>query len=79
MKTKQVRVIWTKSASHFLGVAKSYDPESFLAYEGLIEGDLVKSYVDADEWSEYNDVRRDPVVHIQLRKWADLLLIAPLL
>ncbi|KAJ3321150.1 hypothetical protein HDV06_004603 [Boothiomyces sp. JEL0866] len=31
---------------------------------------------DEDEWKEYK--RGDPVLHIELRNWADLLLIAPI-
>ncbi|KAI1719489.1 flavoprotein [Ditylenchus destructor] len=34
-------------------------------------------YEDHDEWSMWSK-RGDPVLHIELRKWADLLLIAPL-
>jgi len=32
---------------------------------------------DADEWAQYTRVGRDPVLHIELRKWADGLLVAP--
>lgn len=39
-------------------------------------------YSDADEWPRrtFSDVyqREDPVLHIELRRWADLLLVAPL-
>ncbi|KAF8381266.1 hypothetical protein PRIPAC_70408 [Pristionchus pacificus] len=34
-------------------------------------------YEDRDEWSMWNG-RGDPVLHIELRKWADAMLIAPL-
>ncbi|CAJ0957215.1 unnamed protein product, partial [Mesorhabditis belari] len=34
-------------------------------------------YDDRDEWSMWRE-RGDPVLHIELRKWADALLIAPL-
>lgn len=34
-------------------------------------------YRDDDEWAAWKG-RGDPVLHIELRKWADLLLIAPL-
>ncbi len=37
----------------------------------------VFSFTDEDEWSSWSK-RNDPVLHIELRKWADLLLIAPL-
>jgi phosphopantothenoylcysteine decarboxylase len=33
---------------------------------------------DADEWPEQRYRRDDPVLHIELRRWADLFLIAPL-
>jgi len=33
-------------------------------------------FTDQDEWKWAE--RSDPVLHIELRKWADLLLIAPL-
>ena len=36
-----------------------------------------KIYKDEDEWSSWNG-RGDPVLHIELRKWADVLVIAPL-
>jgi phosphopantothenoylcysteine decarboxylase len=36
----------------------------------------VKCHVDEDEW-KWQD-RNDPVLHIELRKWADVMVIAPL-
>lgn len=39
----------------------------------------VKVYQDADEWSnEDGYVRGDSVLHIELRKWADIMIVAPL-
>ena len=38
---------------------------------------VVFSFSDEDEWSSWSK-RNDPVLHIELRKWADLFLIAPL-
>ncbi|XP_034032321.1 phosphopantothenoylcysteine decarboxylase [Thalassophryne amazonica] len=37
----------------------------------------VKIYSDKDEWKIWTK-RSDPVLHIELRRWADLLVIAPL-
>ncbi|XP_026086372.1 phosphopantothenoylcysteine decarboxylase-like isoform X1 [Carassius auratus] len=37
----------------------------------------VRVYTDKDEWEMWT-MRSDPVLHIELRCWADLLLIAPL-
>ncbi|XP_067871523.1 phosphopantothenoylcysteine decarboxylase isoform X2 [Heterodontus francisci] len=34
-------------------------------------------YCDSDEWEMWKQ-RSDPVLHIDLRKWADLMVIAPL-
>lgn len=34
-------------------------------------------YTDADEWAAWSG-RGDPVLHITLRRWADVLLVAPL-
>jgi phosphopantothenoylcysteine decarboxylase len=39
--------------------------------------DVLFSFDDQDEWSSWQK-RDDPVLHIELRKWAHLLLIAPL-
>jgi phosphopantothenoylcysteine decarboxylase len=38
----------------------------------------VPLYRDADEWPGQRYQRDDPVLHIELRRWADLLLVAPL-
>ncbi|XP_066200869.1 phosphopantothenoylcysteine decarboxylase isoform X2 [Saccopteryx leptura] len=37
----------------------------------------VNLYSDADEWEMWRH-RSDPVLHIDLRRWADLMLVAPL-
>lgn len=61
-KIVEVRVVHTKSAFHFFKV------------EDL---DGHKIYNDQDEWDSWQG-RGDPVLHIELRKWADVLIIAPL-
>ncbi|OQR75431.1 phosphopantothenoylcysteine decarboxylase-like [Tropilaelaps mercedesae] len=37
----------------------------------------LKAYDDQTEWSSWQN-RSDPVLHIELRRWADIFLIAPL-
>jgi phosphopantothenoylcysteine decarboxylase len=37
----------------------------------------VRVYTDEEEWTSEPYVRGDGVLHIKLRKWADILLIAP--
>lgn len=59
----QVRVVVTEHSKHFFD---SKDiPES------------VEIYEDLDEWNTWTK-RGDPVLHIELAKWADIFLIAPL-
>lgn len=35
-------------------------------------------YSDAHEWMQYNEVKKDRVLHIDLRDWAHMMLVAPL-
>lgn len=58
-----LKVCLTEHAQHFID--KSSLPES------------VPVYVDVDEWNSWKN-RGDPVLHIELAKWADIFLIAPL-
>jgi phosphopantothenoylcysteine decarboxylase len=58
-----VRVVATEAALYF------FDPDELPA------GILTR---DADEWPGQRYQRDDPVQHIELRRWADALLIAPL-
>ncbi|KAL0968883.1 hypothetical protein UPYG_G00273140 [Umbra pygmaea] len=58
----EVRVVSTEHARHF------YKPADM---------DPVTVYTDTDEWQLWGQ-RSDPVLHIELRRWADLLVLAPL-
>jgi phosphopantothenoylcysteine decarboxylase len=58
-----VRVVATESSLYF------FDPSDLPA------GILTR---DADEWPHQRYQRDDPVQHIELRRWADALVIAPL-
>jgi phosphopantothenoylcysteine decarboxylase len=53
----------TKSALHFVD-------RSSLPSEVIL-------YTDDDEWSSWKKIG-DEVLHIELRKWADIMVIAPL-
>jgi phosphopantothenoylcysteine decarboxylase len=59
----EVKVAATEASLHF------FDPAVLPA------GALHR---DADEWPPRRYERGDPVLHIQLRQWADVILIAPL-
>lgn len=59
-----VRIILTTHAKHFIE-----------ADEKLAAG-ICTIYTDADEWAQWNHLS-DPVLHIELRKWAHVFLVAP--
>lgn len=59
-----IRVVLTAHARHFIE-----------ADENLVAG-ITTVYTEADEWSQWNHLS-DPVLHIELRKWAHVFLVAP--
>ena len=70
----EVRVVATRSSLYF------FDPGEL----GLAEGDNAEVttdgplFRDSDEWPGTRYHRGDEVLHIEFRKWADLLVVAPL-
>ena len=79
-ETCQVRVCLTQAARHFVfQVSKSYDVPAWETKPGwhqrLAQPGWRALYLDEDEWA-YSEVG-DPVLHIELRKWADAMVIAP--
>lgn len=65
-----VRIVATKSSLYFFDAA---------TIESTLEGTRNQAVVilDEDEWPGERYQRGDPVLHIELRRWADVLLIAP--
>ncbi|KAH7145616.1 putative flavoprotein [Dactylonectria estremocensis] len=69
-----VRVILTGSAMHFLAGQSSEQPTvSEVNYMPNVDA----VYTDASEWAKPWK-RGAPILHINLRKWADVLVVAPL-
>ena len=66
----RVRVVASESSLHF------FDPAS-LAVDPFdpLGGPVFR---DLDEWAGAHWRRDDPVLHIEFRRWADLLVVAPL-
>ena len=58
-------------------VALTQGAKNFVDVDRLVTEYGVRCFTDEDEWSVWKQ-KGDPVTHIELRKWADLLLIAPL-
>ncbi len=72
-----VKVVATQAALYF------FDPAALAPTDpGRPERNPAVVVLDADEWPGRGEGRRyqrdDPVLHIELRRWADVLVIAPL-
>ena len=63
-------VVATKAAKHF------FDWDMTIENCAFCEGVGVYFYDDEDDWREWKKVG-DPVVHIELRRWADIMVVAP--
>jgi phosphopantothenoylcysteine decarboxylase len=72
----QVRVVATSASLYF------FDPLELTREVGKAKRDARVVILDEDEWPGRGEGRRyrreDSVLHIELRRWADLLLVAPL-
>jgi phosphopantothenoylcysteine decarboxylase len=69
-----IRIIVTKSAEKFLSGQSSEQP-LLDALKQLPGVDAI--YRDEDEWKD-PWIRGEPILHIELRKWAHVLVVAPL-
>ncbi|KAF2275139.1 flavo protein [Westerdykella ornata] len=69
-----IRLVFTHSAAQFLQAQSSEQPSlDTLATAPNVDG----IYFDEDEWRE-PWVRGNKILHIELRRWADIMVIAPL-
>lgn len=66
-KGYELRMVLTRSADFFL-------PD----WQSVNSTDRIPVFRDHDEWPENGWNRGDQVLHIELRRWADAMLIAPL-
>jgi phosphopantothenoylcysteine decarboxylase len=73
-KNVRIRLVFTASAANFLQ-GQSAEQPSIEHIKELPNVDAV--YFDADEWAE-PWVRGNKILHIELRRWADIMVIAPL-
>eukprot|EP00111_Clytia_hemisphaerica_P008890 TCONS_00025970-protein len=63
-----IKLILTKNAEFFIKPEEKEDMESLCGCQ---------IYRDEDEWSSWKKIG-DPILHVDLMKWADVLCIAPL-
>ena len=84
IKNINICIIATKNSLHiienFIKYNQKYpilqDRHKLLKSQETSES-LIFAFTDEDEWASWSK-RNDPVLHIELRKWADVCLIAPL-
>lgn len=73
--TLSIRIVLTNSATHFLAGQADEQPHlTTLTSSPCVDG----VYVDADEWTSPGWTRGGSILHIELRRWADLLVVAPM-
>jgi len=65
-----VRLVATRAATYF------FDPSAIESRDGNRNRSIVS--LDEDEWPGEQYARGDEVLHIELRRWAEVLVIAPL-
>lgn len=63
-----IRIVMTKNSQHFASKRELIK---------CLSDEAVEVYDDDDEWLGWKKIG-DPVLHIELRKWADVMVIAPL-
>lgn len=76
MAGHKVEVVATKWSLEFWNPAET--ERSILVQRGKLKSADFKVWQEADEWPAGGYVKDMPVRHIELREWADALLIAPL-
>jgi len=69
-KVEEIGIVPTETSLKF------FTPEAVL-HQNCSSNVNVKVWRDAQEWSMWNG-RGDPVLHIDLGKWADVMILAPL-
>lgn len=65
-KCLEVRIVITENSRNFFNLDQFQN-----------ENKEIQIYRDQDEWQNWKQIN-DPILHIELRNWADLFLIAPL-
>eukprot|EP01038_Epipyxis_sp_PR26KG_P007820 gene7820-10622_t len=68
-----VRIVCTEKAKYFIDKAISYNEDAYKQF--VLRGGLKHIFLDDDEWQWSS--KGDSVLHIELRRWANILLVAP--
>eukprot|EP01031_Cornospumella_fuschlensis_P028122 gene28122-33957_t len=73
-KDYNVLVVCTDNAKFFLQRAREYNPAVWQQFESVDGPSLILE--DHDDWDAWNKIG-NIVLHIELRKWADIMIVAP--
>ncbi|MGB1595511.1 MAG: hypothetical protein ACPIOQ_22315 [Promethearchaeia archaeon] len=60
----QVKIVMSAPGRTMLSLARSYDAAAWRDFQAA----GVEVFVDEDEWTGYRDIRKDLVLHIELRR-----------
>ena len=72
-----VRIVSSTAAEHFLDNVEQYATANEVRkYDANQHVHKIAFYHESDEWGSWSKVG-DPIMHIELRKWADVLVVAP--
>lgn len=69
-----IRIVCSDASLHFFKAAEVYDPLIWNQFKASGGESLV--FTDKDEWSMWSKIG-DPVLHIDLSLWADIVIVAP--
>ncbi|OWZ45720.1 phosphopantothenoylcysteine decarboxylase [Cryptococcus neoformans c45] len=75
----EIQIIATEASTHFYSQAdvdKSVQSALKLSDTQMQDDVGVRIWTDKDEWSDWKKVG-DPILHIELRRWTDLVVVAP--
>lgn len=74
-ESPEIRLLCSsKAAMHFLDKAEKYNSEMWKRFVDIGGKSLI--VYDEVEWESWNKIG-DPVIHIDLRRWADIVVVAP--
>ena len=73
-KGHEVRVVLTEKSLQFVKIHSSAES---LFQRHIYPSQSIRAYLDSDEFTQSYE-KNSPILHIDLRNWADVLIIAPL-
>lgn len=68
------RIVCSEASLHFLRNSAKYNPYVWSQFESC--GGMSLVFTDDDEWRLWSAIG-DPVLHVELSKWAHILVVAP--